>query len=43
MKKFRNLFKRANLTAEEVAMLRGILRQTTWAIEKSRHQSQDSD
>jgi tRNA/rRNA methyltransferase len=37
MKKFRNLFKRANLTAEEVAMLRGILRQTTWAIEKARN------
>lgn len=40
MKKFRNLFKRANLTAEEVAMLRGILRQTTWAIEQAQNHSQ---
>ncbi len=32
MEKFRRLFNRANLTEEEVAMLRGILRQTDWAI-----------
>ncbi|MBO1347517.1 MAG: RNA methyltransferase [Hormoscilla sp. GUM202] len=33
MSKFRRLFNRADPTAAEVAMLRGILRQVTWAIE----------
>jgi len=32
MQKFRSLYKRANLTPEEVAMLRGIFRQVDWAI-----------
>jgi len=32
MSKFRRLFNRADPTPEEVAMLRGILRQVTWAI-----------
>lgn len=32
MEKFRLLFNRANLTSEEVAMLRGICRQIEWAI-----------
>ena len=32
MKKFRRLFNRADLTGEEVAMLRGILSQVEWAI-----------
>ncbi len=32
MKKFRQIFNRANLTPEELALLRGILRQTQWAI-----------
>ncbi|PSO50927.1 MAG: RNA methyltransferase [Cyanobacteria bacterium SW_9_44_58] len=32
MKKFRQIFNRANLTPEELALLRGILRQTEWAI-----------
>jgi tRNA/rRNA methyltransferase len=32
MKKFRRLFNRANLNPEEVAMLRGILRQVDWAV-----------
>ncbi|MFP4007610.1 MAG: RNA methyltransferase [Spirulinaceae cyanobacterium] len=32
MKKFRSVFKRADLTPEEVAMLRGVLRQVDWAI-----------
>ncbi len=32
MKKFRRLFNRANLTSEEVAMLRGILSQVEWAL-----------
>jgi tRNA/rRNA methyltransferase len=35
MAKFRQLFNRANLSQEEVAMLRGILRQTEWAIQSS--------
>lgn len=35
MKKFRQLFNRANLTPEELALLRGILRQTEWAIHNS--------
>jgi tRNA/rRNA methyltransferase len=33
MEKFRRFFNRASPTAEEVAMLRGILRQMEWAIE----------
>lgn len=33
MQKFRQLFNRANLTPEELALLRGILRQTEWAIQ----------
>lgn len=33
MSKFRRLFNRADPTGTEVAMLRGILRQVTWAIE----------
>jgi tRNA/rRNA methyltransferase len=33
MEKFRRLYNRANLSTEEVAMLRGILRQINWAIE----------
>ncbi len=32
MAKFRRLYNRANLTKEEVAMLRGIIRQIKWAI-----------
>ena len=32
MAKFRRLYNRANLTKEEVAMLRGIIRQIEWAI-----------
>jgi tRNA/rRNA methyltransferase len=32
MKKFRRLYNRANLTSEEVAMLRGILSQVEWAL-----------
>ena len=35
MKKFRQLFNRADLTPEELALLRGILRQTEWAIDNS--------
>lgn len=33
MQKFRQIFNRANLTPEELALLRGILRQTEWAIQ----------
>ncbi len=33
MEKFRRLYNRANLQPEEVAMLRGILRQIRWAID----------
>lgn len=33
MEKFRRLFNRANPTPEEVAMLRGILRQMEWALQ----------
>jgi tRNA/rRNA methyltransferase len=33
LEKFRRLYNRANLTTAEVVMLRGILRQTEWAIE----------
>jgi tRNA/rRNA methyltransferase len=36
MEKFRRLFHRATLTQEEVALLRGILRQTEWAIQEVR-------
>lgn len=35
MEKFRRLFNRSQLTREELAMLRGILRQTEWAIGQS--------
>lgn len=35
MEKFRRLYNKANLQSEEVAMLRGILRQIRWAIENS--------
>jgi tRNA/rRNA methyltransferase len=35
MEKFRRLFNRATPTAEEVAMLRGILRQMEWALQFS--------
>jgi len=35
MKKFRQIYNRANLTPEELALLRGILRQTQWAIHNS--------
>lgn len=35
MEKFRRLYNRANLQPEEVAMLRGILRQIRWAIKNS--------
>ena len=34
MEKFRRLYNKANLQPEEVAMLRGILRQVRWAIEQ---------
>jgi tRNA/rRNA methyltransferase len=34
MEKFRRLYHRANLTVEEVAMLRGILRQIQWAVKQ---------
>ncbi|MDY7013075.1 MAG: RNA methyltransferase [Cyanobacteriota bacterium] len=34
MEKFRRIFNRIDLTPEEVALLRGILRQTEWAIGK---------
>jgi tRNA/rRNA methyltransferase len=33
MEKFRRLYYRAMLTPEDVAMLRGILRQTEWAVQ----------
>jgi len=33
MQKFRQIFNRANLTPEELALLRGILRQTEWATQ----------
>jgi len=35
MQKFRQIFNRANLTPEELALLRGILRQTEWAIQNN--------
>jgi tRNA/rRNA methyltransferase len=35
MEKFRRLYNRANLSSEEVAMLRGILRQINWAIKNN--------
>ncbi|WP_019501127.1 RNA methyltransferase [Pseudanabaena sp. PCC 6802] len=38
MSKLRQLFNRANLTTEEVAMLRGILRQVNWAAQKDAKQ-----
>ena len=33
MQKFRQIYKRSQLSSQELAMLRGILRQTEWAIE----------
>ena len=36
MEKFRRLYNRANLQPEEVAMLRGILRQVRWAINQKK-------
>jgi tRNA/rRNA methyltransferase len=38
MEKFRRLYNRANLNREELAMLRGILRQVEWAIENQYRQ-----
>ncbi len=35
MEKFRRLYNRANLSTEELAMLRGILRQINWAVENT--------
>ncbi|MCM1981518.1 RNA methyltransferase [Lyngbya confervoides] len=34
MQKFRQIYKRSQLTPQELAMLRGILRQTEWAIHR---------
>jgi tRNA/rRNA methyltransferase len=36
MEKFRRLYNKANLQPEEVAMLRGILRQIRWANKSSK-------
>ena len=36
MEKFRRLYNKANLSNQEVAMLRGILRQINWAIESNK-------
>ena len=36
MDKFRRIYNRANLTSEEVAMLRGILRQIQWSTNKDK-------
>ena len=41
MEKFRRLYNRANLQPEEVAMLRGILRQIRWANDRDRQSSTD--
>ncbi len=41
MEKFRRLYNRANLSANEVALLRGILRQVEWSINQSDPQSPD--
>ena len=41
MEKFRRLYNRANLQPEEVAMLRGILRQMRWAISQRAKLSRD--
>lgn len=38
MEKFRRMYNKANLQPEEVAMLRGILRQVRWAIRNAREQ-----
>jgi len=44
MEKFRRLYYRAMLTPEEVAMLRGILRQTEWAVQfMPRSQQEESE
>lgn len=40
MEKFRQLYNRAHLTTNEVAMLRGLLRQVEWSIN---HQSEETD
>jgi tRNA/rRNA methyltransferase len=37
MEKFRRLYNRAELTKEEVAMLRGILRQMDWALQANKN------
>ena len=41
MEKFRRLFNRASLSREEVAMLRGILRQIEWATSQTSQQFKD--
>ena len=41
MEKFRRLYNRANLQPEEVAMLRGILRQIRWANDRDKKSSTD--
>ncbi|ERN42538.1 RNA methyltransferase (TrmH family, group 1) [Rubidibacter lacunae KORDI 51-2] len=41
LEKFRRLYARAQPTAEEVALLRGVLRQTAWAIAQAARQSSD--
>lgn len=41
MEKFRRLYNRANLSANEVALLRGILRQVEWSIKQSDPPSPD--
>lgn len=41
MEKFRRIYNRANLTATETAMLRGILRQTEWAIARAEENRAD--
>ncbi|MEQ9553212.1 MAG: RNA methyltransferase [Coleofasciculus sp. G3-WIS-01] len=41
MEKFRRLYYRAMLTPEDVAMLRGILRQTEWAVQFMPRSQQD--
>ena len=43
MEKFRVLFNRSSLTRNEVAMLRGILRQIEWAIATTEHSANPSD
>lgn len=43
MEKFRRMFNRANLSGEEVAMLRGILRQVEWAAQQTLNSSHNQD